>query len=104
MSAPARSARGPSCDSRWRLVSQAMIVRARRRGGDRQRLAARSRAQVDDQPIRRGAGQRDQLAALVLDLDLPSFIFEAVVDTRVGGQPQSPRAEPRGLGAQTPTP
>ena len=52
---PPRAPRAaPSCDSRWRLVSQAMISALGRRGGDRQRLAPCPGAQVDDRmPARR---------------------------------------------------
>jgi hypothetical protein len=70
-------------------------------GGQRQRLAARAGAQVDHQLVAgRLAGERDQLAALVLHLDQP--VGESLVagDRAVGRQPQSPRAERRRLGPE----
>ena len=68
--APARSARGDSFDSRARLLSVARIVRAGSGRGQRQRLAAGPGAEIEDPlTVPRLAGQRDQLAALVLHLD-----------------------------------
>src|SRR4029079_3081869 len=60
--------------------------------GERERLAARARAQVQHPLIVLGStGERDQLAAFVLNLDQALSIRRMVIDPRIRRQPDSPR-------------
>src|SRR6185437_7761555 len=69
-------------------------ARSRRRQG--QRLAPCPRAQVDN-PLAcfRFAGERDELAALVLDFDLPGFEAGFALDAAVGRESNAPRTDLR---------
>ena len=81
MLAPARSARGPSFESRDAVAVGREDLRAGRGRRQRQRLAPGPGAKIDDCASAPGrAGKRDQLAAFVLDLDEPVRELRMIVD------------------------
>ena len=96
--------RAPARVGAWRKLRQARPVGVGRRGSVASGAAAASasafppapaqRSRIRS-PVARGAGQRDQLAALVLHLDQPGRERRMLVDPAVGGQANAPRTERR---------
>ena len=97
MSAPARDARGAELRQPLAIGVAGDDACAGRGGRDRQRLAPGTGAQVDDQPA--GAAQASAISWLPSSWTStwPASYSMRIVDARVGGQAQAPRAEPRRL-------
>ena len=71
-------------------------VSARSSGCEGERFAAAPGAKIEDALcVLRRARERNELAALVLDLDKPGFVSGMIVDPAVDWQAQAPRAELR---------
>ena len=69
-----------------------MPAAVRHLGGERQRLAAGAGAKVDDDHARRRrAGEADELAALVLDLDQAAPPGRGLLDAKAFGQAEADR-------------